>query len=302
MQLVTLLSIATAMVATSANTIDWSQETAVTLQSKFASGTGAYAGIVNRCPYPVYVWHVMKGQGCPLDAAVVLKTGDSYRERYPTQAQLGGSAAGVSVKISKESQCKGSGITQLEYFLQFDGDYKGNYLDVSYVDCEDGQCPTRQEGFYMQAGDQTNPKATAAQDNHWCPVLKCSDSASCSKLAYVLPDDVQTKTCNVDSNIDFYLCGSEAPSGDGYAHSNPASSSSNVASSAAPKQTTLVKVPTSAVQKVQVAEVTKAPLADIKNIPKVLTVVEVVTAYQTINAKRHEHAHAHARRHQPFNA
>jgi len=304
MQLVTLLSVATAMVATvSAYTVsDYKAETAQTLNAKFEPSR-PYAHIVNRCPYPVYVWHVFKGNGCPLDQALVLKTGDSYHENYPTEDQVNGSPTGISIKLSKESQCKGSGITQLEYFLQFGGDYAHNYLDVSYVDCQDGKCPTRQEGYYMQAGNQTAQIATASAGNSWCPILACSDSASCTKMSYVDPDDVQTKTCNLDSSIDFHMCGSEAPSGNGYTPSKPASSSANVASSAPPKSpTTLAKVPTSAVQKVQIADVTPAPLAGVKDIPKVKTEVVVVTAYKTINAKRHEHVHAHARRHQPINA
>jgi hypothetical protein len=97
------------------------------------------------------------------------------------------------------------------------------------------------------------------------------------------------------------MCGSEAPSGDDTA--SPAPASSKKAESSSPKASSTVKAPTSADYKVNVAAVT--PAAEIKDsvkTPKVKTKVVYVTAYEYVNAKRHEHVHAHARRHQPFHA
>jgi hypothetical protein len=139
--------------------------------------------------------------------------------------------------------------------------------------------------------------------------MSCTDPTSCNKISYVLPDDVQTKTCEPDQNMDFYMCGGEAP---GEESSSP---SSAVKSSAAPSSTE--KASSSKVQatsaaasstadsyetefKVAAAAVTSAPQAEQVNNQKTKTEVVYVTAYETVNAKRH--AHGHARRHQPFHA
>jgi len=270
-----------------------------------------YARVINRCNYPVNVWSVVKGSiGCPTDSMVTLKKGEIYSENYQRPAP----DQGVSIKISKTEECKNNNIVQLEYFLEERADKVGfqyNYLDVSYVDCTGGDCPTKKEGYYLNAGSSTAKIAKTATDGSWCPVLSCSDAASCAKMSYILPDDVQTKTCDLDSSMDFYMCGSEAPSGDDEEDDTPASSapapasSSKQAPSPSPKpSTTLQAVVSSAADyKIKVAAVTNAPkIDDTLKAPKVKTKVVYVTAYEYVNAKRNEHAHAHARRHQPFKA
>lgn len=300
MQLITFLSAATAMVATA------SARTAVQL-TKECDHSKPYARIINRCDYPVHLWSVLKGDGCPDDGMVTLNKGEVYSENYdqPTDS------TGVSIKISKTKQCKGNDIVQLEYFLerqQGNEEYWGNYLDVSYVDCLNNDCPTKHEGYYLVAGNQTG-KAKASAENTWCPILSCDDAASCAKCSYILPDDVQTKVCDLESSMDFYMCGGNAPTEDydsapvesPAAPSTPSpAASSTEAQSSAPAASS-----TDDGYNINIAAVvTPAPKADEDtDYPqKTKTHVEVVyvTAYEYVNAKRH--AHGHARRHQPFHA
>jgi hypothetical protein len=316
MQLTTFLSTAAMVATVSATTV----RTAVDLNEN-CNLNKAYARVINRCPYDVHLWSVLKGTGCPTTGMVTLKTGESYAENYD-QAVDG--TTGVSIKISKTSVCKSNDIVQLEYFLQQGGKYEGNYLDVSYVDCEGMDCPTREEGYYLVAGNQTDTVATAGAGNTWCPVMSCSDPATCNKISYVLPDDEQTKTCNCDSSMDFYMCGSDAPSDDDESAAEPSSASStkqvksSTAEPSSPSSTEQVEYPTVAptststsseedayteLINVAAAAVTNAPDANaVANANSGLTKTKVVyvTAYEYVNAKRH--AHGHARRHQPFNA
>lgn len=303
MQLITFISAVAATIATVS--ADAANRNAVTLNAK-CDTSRPYARIINRCDYPVNIWSVLKGDGCPTNQMVTLKKGEIYSENYIT-AKESGDGRGVSIKISKTEQCKGNDITQLEYFLDNRDEtpekFRLNYLDVSYVDCA-SDCPTKKEGYYLQAGSSTARAARASADNSWCPVLSCSDPVSCAKMSYILPDDVQTKTCDLDSSMDFYMCGSQPPSGDDDkpASSAPASTSKKPDASS-PKASSTVKAPSSADYKVNIAAVT--PAAEVKDTvktPKVKTKVVYVTAYEYVNAKRHEHAHAHARRHQPFHA
>ncbi|KAI8938390.1 hypothetical protein NX059_004286 [Plenodomus lindquistii] len=306
MQLITFLSAATAMVATA------SARTAVKLNEE-CDTTQPYARVINRCDYDVHLWSVLKGDGCPGEGMVTLKKGETYSENYDKATD----ATGVSIKISKTTECKGNDIVQLEYFLnQKKGEEKfwGNYLDVSYVDCLDNDCPTKHEGYYLVAGNQTGA-ATASAGNTWCPILSCHDAASCAKCSYILPDDVQTKTCDLESSMDFYMCGGDAPTED----YDSAPVASQAASSAAPSKAASSAAPSKAVSsaaaissvddgyKVKAAAVTPAPAApkddkDNSYHQKTKTHVEVVyvTAYEYVNAKRH--AHGHARRHQEFHA
>jgi hypothetical protein len=288
MQLITFLSTA-AIVATAA------ARNAVTL-NKECNADKAFARVINRCDYPVYLWSVYKGDGCPEGDMVTLKTGEVYNENYE---DANGGETGVSIKISKEQQCKGNDIVQLEYYLEkrLPG-FNYNYLDVSYVDCLGGDCPTKNEGYYLVAGNQTGGAAASA-GNTWCPILSCHDAVSCAKCSYILPDDVQTKTCDHDSSMDFYMCGGDAPTSDYGSTPAPASSSKKVESSE--------PAPTSTQDdsyNVKAAAVTAA--AEIKDVEvqaqKIKTKVEVVyvTAYEYVHAKRH--AHGHARRHQQFHA
>lgn len=272
MQLITALSAASALVATA------SARSAVQLNES-CDHSKPLARIINRCPYDVYLWSVFKGDGCPSDQMVTLKTGETYSENY--QAPQNG--VGVSIKVSKNQQCKHQNLVQLEYYLeQGNPMYAYNYWDVSYVDCLDEDCPTKHEGFYAVAGTQVGKFASSAE-NTWCPILACNDPVSCAKLAYILPDDVQTKTCALDQNIDFYMCGGEAPNQD---YSSPP----------------VAPAPSSANEyKVDAAAVTPAPQAQEVEHALTKTHVEVVYATVTEYVKRHAHINAH-KRHQQFHA
>lgn len=317
MQLITLLSTSALVATTSAF------RSAVTLNAN-ANADKPYVRVINRCPYDVHLWSVFKGDGCPTDGMVTLKTGETYTENYADKAADlgdGDNNTGISIKISKSEVCKGNDITQLEYFQQLTGavQYQYNYIDVSYVDCQGNTCPSRQEGYYLVAGDQQG-KNKAANNNEWCPTMSCDDVESCNKISYVLPDDVQTKSCNNFQNMEFYMCGGEAPDGDYSAAPSVQPSSSPAPSSTvkskAPKPTsTSVSSSSSALLDVVAAAVTPSPSPSpspspepttssaptSSDIPKYTkTQVVYVTAYEYVNAKRH--AHDHARRHQAFHA
>lgn len=278
MQLTTFLSTASAIIATASAT---TARSAVTL-NKECDLSQPRARIINRCNYDVHLWSVFKGDGCPDSQMVTLKTGETYAENYHN---FTGTNVGISIKLSKSKECKGADITQLEYYRAWDDaneKFRYNYLDISYVDCGGMDCPARKDGYYLVAGDQVGPlKASAA--NTWCPILSCSDAKSCDTMSYVLPDDVQTKTCEINANMDFYMCGSEAPDGD--YDSTPKSKPS-------PSSTKQAGYPTTTPAEVyaHAAAITPSPSSSL-----IKTEVVYVTAY--VNAKRHEHG-----RHQVFHA
>jgi hypothetical protein len=259
--------------------------------------------VVNRCPYDVYLWSVLKGMGCPSSDAVVLKTGDFYHENYRAPYQ----DAGVSLKLSKEDSCGTTSIAQLEYFIDSSDQYGANYLDMSYVNCQSKDCPTADLGYYLISGNQAGYSdiagASATTDSTICPILSCSDFESCSGCSYVNPDDTQTKSCNKDAPLTLYLCGAEAP---GDESSYPSSSAAGASSSQAKSSTPLASSSSSSSSSsaeayVQKAEITSAPVASSKA-PNVKTEVVYVTEYAYVNAKRHAHAHVHGQRHQHFRA
>lgn len=305
----TLLSVAAAMAATAS-----AGKSAIQL-NKECDLSKPNARIINRCDYDVHIWSVWKNMGCSNAEMLTLKKGETYSENY--QKPDGGDQ-GVSIKVSKTTQCTGSNIVQLEYFLEERPEkepYWGNYLDVSYVDCLGGDCPTKKEGYYLQAGTAKARAMKATTNNSWCPILSCHDPISCAAMSYILPNDVQTKTCDLDSSMDFYMCGSEAPSSD---DDEPASSSSAPASSSSapapssqkaetptPEPSTTVQAPSSAADDYKIKAAAVTPVAEIKDAAKAESVrikTVVVTAYEYVNAKRSEHIHKHARRHQPFHA
>lgn len=252
--------------------------------------------VINRCPYKVYLWSVLKGQGCPSHDGTILETGDFYQENHRIDA-----VTGVSIKISRSDRCKGVDCTQLEYFIDPNPSFNFNFLDVSYVDCLDGDCPSRQEGFYLKSGNQDGKYQTAGADRAICPILSCSNAEECGKMAYLFPDDTQTKSCDPKADLDFYMCGGEAPGEESDYSVQPApSSSSSSKVYEQPKPTTTSQ---EAPPSVYHAEVTPAPEVSSKK-PNVKTETKVVyvTEYEYANAKRHEHAHAHAHAHHKFRA
>lgn len=286
MQLTTFLSTASAIIATASAT---AARNAVTL-NKECDLSQPRARIINRCNYDVYLWSVFKGDGCPDSQMVTLKTGETYAENYQDST---GTNVGVSIKLSKSKECKGADITQLEYYRALDDknkDFRYNYLDISYVDCGGMDCPARKDGYYLVAGDQVGDlKASAA--NTWCPILSCSDAKSCDTMSYVLPDDVQTKTCALNANIDFYMCGSESPNGDYDSAPQPKPKPSSTKQAGYP--TTPSPTPD---EYAHAAAITPSPSPSPSSPGLIKTEVVYVTAY--VNAKRHEHG----RRHQVFHA
>lgn len=302
MQLIALASAAALVASVAANEYNL-MDTCDTSKPK--------AKIVNRCPYKVYLWSVLKGQGCPADSGTILDTGDFYQENYRTDGDTG-----VSIKISKSNKCKGDDvdITQLEYFINKDNPaYAFNFLDVSYVDCLGNNCPSRKEGFHLISGNQDGKFQTAGADKAICPVISCSNEEDCvAPLVYILPDDSSTKSCDPDADLDFYLCGSEAPGEEAPSTSEPSEPETSAAPATSSQQSeyeqpeptsTAEKEEPSSYEAVQAAAVTPAPVVEHKK-PNVWTEVKVVYATVTeyANAKRHEHAHAHAHAHRKFRA
>ncbi|KAF2113398.1 hypothetical protein BDV96DRAFT_648362 [Lophiotrema nucula] len=298
MQLINLAA-AAALVATAAAATDFANDpNQYNGNATCDESSSKRVRVFNRCSYPVYLWSVLKGQGCPASDAAVIEPGSYYAENYRNPYQ----GAGVSLKLSKDDQCKGVDIAQLEYYIDSSATYGANYLDMSYVDCGGQDCPTAQEGYYLKSGNVDGEWA-ANDVNEICPVLSCSGWETCAKCSYVLPDDRQTKSCNVDAPLDLYMCGSEAP-GEESSQPSAAPSSSKVKSSSAPKSTSTSKStsstePSSSSEAyVQAAAVTTpAPKAAPVN-TKVEVVYEYVTKVEYVNAKRHLHGH----RHQHFRA
>ncbi|ORY09529.1 hypothetical protein BCR34DRAFT_602788 [Clohesyomyces aquaticus] len=245
------------------------------------------ARVHNRCSYPVHVWSVLKGQGCPADDGAIIEPGQFYQENYRPAVN----GIGTSIKISKTSQCKGNGgITQLEYYIETEKPgFNYNYFDVSWVDCTTGDCPSGTEGFYLKSGN-VNGQFKADSNNEICPIISCSDRASCSKFAYIDAYDRQTKSCDPKANIDFYMCGSEAP---GKKSDKPAPIAPAASSYKAPASSPSIAA--YSVQEAKAAAITPAPVQE-KSKLHIKTEVVYVTKYA--EAKRHEHAH----RHQHFKA
>jgi hypothetical protein len=272
--------------------------------------------VVNRCPYKVHLWSVLKGQGCPGDDGVVLEQGAFYQENYRVDGDTG-----VSIKISKGPQCKIGELLQLEYFIETNQPgYNYNYLDVSYVD-GGNKCPTKHEGYYLQVGN-IDGQYMANDANEICPVLSCNSAESCAAMSYINPDDRQTKSCDSKADMNFYMCGGDAPGSENYTPA-PVSSAEPISSSEKAKPTSQEVKPSSSSEEVKPTSVVVASSAKVEqpsisdaynviaaaavtsapeqpNAPNVKTQLEVVyvTKYEYVNAKRSEHGH----RHQHFRA
>ena len=264
------------------------------------------ARVYNKCDKPVYLWSVKKDQGCDQSKMVKLEPGAApYEEKYRDE----GDDIGVSIKISWTEQCKGNiargdniDITQLEYHINHAPGFNHNYLDVSFVDCLGGKCPGRDK-FCLKSGNNGDARlATAGADKAICPILKCNSVEECATMAYILPDDVQTKTCEPAADMDFYLCS------DSYEHDEkPQEPEEEVEeekpeSSSQPKEEepaapTSIAVPSKA-QDVSASEITPAPEEQPQE-PRVKTEVVYVTEYATIEQKKR---HAHGHRHKHFRA
>jgi len=258
------------------------------------------ARVINRCPYDVYVWTVDSDNAydCRFDEPVVLATGESYAENFrPT------TIGAVSIKVTKEEVCEKGKITQLEY------NYKPNvnFLDVSFVDCGSGECPGRQDGYYLQSGNE-NGEYPSAENNEHCPICKAHDMDSGNKCAYVLPDDRQTKSCDKNANLDFYVCGGHAPDSEPIAPSKPKPSEAPVAEKPKPSKAPVVEKPSTSEAPAPTTTSAPAYVVDVAAAPEVTeapqvaedavkTVYETVFAYTTVVPRAHRH-----RRHQDIHA
>lgn len=260
------------------------------------------ARVYNKCSKPVYLWSVLKEQGCDKGRMVKLEpNGAPYEEKYRDDKSI----TGVSIKISWTEQCKGDGvdITQLEYYINHEPGYNQNFLDMSFVDCLGGKCPGRDK-FYLKSGNNGDARlATAGADRAICPILSCSSEEQCGTMAYLLPHDVQTKSCEPAADMDLYLC---ADSADGGSYEQPEEEEKEEESddleeeeekkeeptpSEKKPEPTIVDVPSLA-EKAS-AQVTPAPQEQPPQQPKIKTEVVYVTQYEYVNAKRHAHNHRH---------
>jgi len=291
MQLITLASAAALVATAAASPSPASNAQAFNLNSSTVD-TLPKVRIFNRCPYKVYLWSVLTGLACPSGDGAVLDTGDFYQENF--RPAVGG--VGTSIKLSKTQTCDPDRLLQLEYYIETSKPgYNYNYLDVSYVNAATTKdCPTSSEGFYLKSGNE-NGKFASNGANTICPILSCNDWASCAKVAYVNWDDIQTKSCDPNANLDFYMCGGEAPGAEPPAAPQPPAAPS----SSRPKVDTPAPSSPAKVEPVNAAAVTPAP-APVPNKPiHVKTEFVYVTEIAYVNAKkRHEHGH----RHQHFHA
>lgn len=255
------------------------------------------ARVHNRCPYPVYLWSVKKDEGCDASDMTMLKPGESYSEQYRDDRD----EIGVSIKISKSNRCKGLiaaneniDITQLEYHINHaDKDFHFNFLDVSFVDCLGEDCPGRDK-FYLKSGNNGDVRlATAGLDKAVCPILSCSSKEECATMAYILPDDVQTKTCEPAADMDFYMCVDNPE--DGPTAEEP---EEEYKEEKKPEPSSIKEAPKIANKAATNPEVTPAPQDVPVREKKIKTEVVYVTKYEYVNAhKRHAHGHAHKRFH-----
>lgn len=247
------------------------------------------ARVVNRCSYPVYLWSVVKGDSCPENGGAVLQPGEFYQENF--RPAVGGT--GTSIKVSKTQTCEDTHLLQLEYYIETNSPgFNYNYLDVSYVNCQAKDCPSAAEGFYLKSGN-ADGKFARNDANTICPIISCGTWDDCAKMSYVLPDDERTKSCDPQADLDFYMCGSEAPG----AESPKAQPSSAHESDDKKPASTKSASSYSEENQVAAAEVTPAPAASTKA-HHIKTEVVYVTEYAYVNAKRHAHGH----RHQHFHA
>ncbi|KAK7188425.1 hypothetical protein DPSP01_004656 [Paraphaeosphaeria sporulosa] len=250
------------------------------------------AKIVNRCSYPVYLWSIDKELGCPSDAALKLNTGDVYKETMKN-----GTNGGISIKLSKKSTCGGEDITQLEYKLNYDPAYVGNYLDMSFVDCTGNleDCPGRTDGFYLKAGAQTGAFKSAVNNEH-CPVFNVYNAEEAAKVSYINWNDPQTKYCALGQDLDLYLCGGDAPSDEG---DDSAAPSTEIKSSSAQPTSTSSSSEEAAPSTTEEANFVVAAAAAVTEAPAAAPVIKTEVVYVTEFVKAR---HAHGRRHQHFHA
>lgn len=286
MQLLTLAAVAALSVTVSANAKTYNFNST-------CDPSQPRARIINRCDYPVYAWSVDSDDNsndCGFQPPAVIPPGGIYQENFRKSA-----VGGVSIKLNKEKNCLSQGsITQLEYHIEDNSPghkFDFNSLDVSYVDCQKGDCPTRKEGYYLVSGNHDGQFETKGSDGAICPIISCSNEAECTPHSYVNWDDIATKTCDNKANLDFYMCGGEAPDKETKPQPKPAPAPQKPEQ---PKPSQAAPTTAAYVADVAAAQVTDAPQQ-----PKgpVKTVYETVYSYTTVMPRRHRH-----RRHQQIHA
>jgi len=255
--------------------------------------------IVNKCDHDLTVWSVKKEAGCPSsDPTAVIPKGGKYQENY--RKSEGGIA--VSIKISGDETCDPDNLTQVEYNHETSKPgFNGNYVDMSYVNCKSGNCPSRKQGFWYQIGNHPDasgsiPAKFKMDENQNCPIWSCKGlqadgTDDCHNKAYVnYNDDFANRFCDLEANWEVYLCDPAGPNGSGSSapsSSSAAAPSSEKASSAAPASS-----PASVVD-IKAAAVTKAPEVEEKPTLKTKyeTVVVTTTVVEEYRARRHVHGH-----------
>lgn len=263
--------------------------------------------IHNRCGYKLWAWSVAKESGCPSsDPTTVIEPGSSYSENYRGPET-------VSIKLSGTDTCEKQNITQIEYTHETSKPgFNGNYVDVSYVDCESGNCPSRRSGFWYKLGNHADasgniPIKLKMDHAENCPIWSCKGLSSdnnddCKNKAYVAyNDDLATRFCALEANWEIYLCDPAGPDGSGSGSPAPAPSSNQAESASAPSsQKEESKAPASSsaptpIVDIKAAAVTKAPEPEQKEhktkyetVVVTTTVVEEAKAYR---ARRHIHGH-----------
>ena len=262
--------------------------------------------IHNRCGHPLTMWSVMRESGCPSsDPSAVVPHGGKYQENY--RKSEGGIA--ISIKISGEDTCDPKNLTQVEYNHETTNPgYNGNYVDMSYVNCESGNCPSRKSGFWYKIGNHPDssgsiPMKFKMDSNQNCPIWSCKGlqpdgTDDCHNKAYVkYNDDFANRFCDIDASWEVYLCDPAGPDGNAGDDSSSAQPSKKPESSAAPSSekpssTEAASSPSSVID-IKAAAVTKAPEVEEKPALKTKyeTVVVTTTVVEEYRARRHVHGH-----------
>jgi len=245
--------------------------------------------IYNQCSFPTYVWPTDIDR--PTTEPITIPAGGSYSETYNTPA-----SGGVSLKLSKTSECTSGYITQFEYTVQpWDGT---NFVwyDGSNVNCDGVNCPFVSEGLFL----------TTSQGSS-CPQRTCSPGeAPCTGFYTLYNDDLNSLSCNDTADTIMYLCATSdsgsttTPASSSSSASSPTYSATSVASSSSSSVVASVHSSKSSTSTSASTYTTPAP-ASTKTFVQYNEAV--VTTFVTVTqvAKRQPSAravHDHARRHQ----
>jgi hypothetical protein len=162
------------------------------------------------------------GSSCPSsDPTAMIEHEGKYQENYRPSEE----GVAVSIKISGEETCKSNNITQIEYNHEISKPgYNGNYVDISYVNCETNDCPSRRAGFWYMIGNHPDdsgsvPPRFQMDEFQNCPIWSCrglqADATDdCLNKAYVkYDDDFATRFCDLEANWEVYLCDPAGPDG-----------------------------------------------------------------------------------------